>query len=563
MQGLMGLLSAGAIASFIVPVALKDLPLEFKFMSFATSVGFGSSLLLYAREYEEVIKDIQEEEEFYKIDKEIYIEALAAQKGAVQTQNQVLQEIASVEFVRQRLHSLYPLEEAQRFCQQYGIFNPTWVPPQQQSNQVTTTARVMQEEPQAAIEVFEDAPQVELLEASPSPYQGLRDRVSSLPDDVPRILEVEDLALTFAKSTLSTDTINNLLIVSEQGTGKSSLLCALMHKIMELTDNLADFTAIVGKRPKATDPGYCGLEKRGKDDYLAAWETFNVEDVFEKFKTLTDQAQKEYPGYPTITIQEEINNTFATMEIYEKENPVKNRPKNYMKELSKLYNGKRLTTGRSAGVIDIITSHSSDVQHIEYAKEYQHNFQRIILARANKYSMLSRSFTASLIPDPQVRQALEQKWNRYLQLQHKYNQSSIALTNAGTGKWRLVILPDYRPYTRPLAKFGILNSTTQEWVEEQYEDLEEKQDPWDDKPQEITRKPVGKVDTSDQKALYDALLEAIPSEVYSMERSQAVSILKQIIKEFWETHGEETTEELEIKLGMLIYDTKGKLGGKA
>lgn len=552
MKGFMGMLSAGAIASFVLPVALRGLPIEFKFLSFLVSTGFGATLINYAKDYEAYEKEDREEDLIYDIANEIRIEKISGHLGSIQTQYQVQQEIMSVEAVRQRLHALYPRDEAQRLCMQYGIFDPTWVPPNER-NQVTTTAREVVEPsytPQeSAIEVYEDQPST--IQTYSGSYQTLKQ--SNQPQQVNLILPEEDIARLYAKNTTDPGLISNLLITAEPGCGKSSLICALMHYCLEANNGSVDFTVVAGKKPDPSeDPGYCGFEDEVGQDYIEGYDYRSTPSVRERQETLNEFCLQDARPFPTITINDEWNNTLKCASAYDKIFKPKVKELDLIKELKAI----RLTQGRSRRVVDIDTSHSALVEDLGLNRQLQHAYQKVILGRANKTSAISRSFTKTIIGSEAEAEILKQQWEEYFAKAHPYNQGVVALTNIGTGKWRLIRLPDYRAYSAKIKNKGVLNSNILE--------AEIEEDAWDEE-KEVTKKlqptvnphePQKNSEPGEQLALYDRFLADIPAEIYQMDRSQAVKGLKQMIKEFWLENGEETTDDIEIRLAQYIYDIK-------
>lgn len=496
---LLGLLSGAALCT-LAPIFV-EVPRPMAIASRLCGIGLGLSLAGVAKAYEGQEKiDAAEQETILHILREQMARERAVNAG-------IVRESSLMEFRHWVETNLLPDDQITALAK-FGT-KPSWMMAQQAQAVVTQ-----------AVEV----PQTVAI-AAPMPTNAVYQSPPQVQQQAYQVLEVEDLALTYVKMTQSGGTIRNVLMPAEPGVGKSTFICAVIHRLNEVHKGNVDLKVFAGKLPDPEeDPGYCGLEN-SDNDYLFSGDYENTRAVHKRLKRITGLVKVPAQPWPTILIQDELNNTLDAAEMGDKE---------AFKDITAL-NDLRLTQGRSRRIVDFITAHSHLVKDIRYNTSKQHAFDLIIPGRyPNAMNSITAAFSDSkLIKDPETRDRLFVEFKDFLD---SPTEGVIALTNLG-GEWRLVQIPDYRPYCVPIQR-GILNQSSEELADEFEQDV------WEDEPQ-------------DNQRLYEQLIaEVKQSGAFDMPKDQTIATIAKIAEAFFARHKRPLDQDKAHLLAQYLWDLK-------
>jgi hypothetical protein len=278
---------------------------------------------------------------------------------------------------------------------------------------------------QSAIAVAQPATQHQ-PQAEPTSYQE-----PELP------FPTEDLARTLALTTVDPKNSGSTIAACPPGTGKSNFVRAAIKAAHDLHQGKADIYVFAGK----DDETYCGLEK-DSNRYIYSADHELAPIVYSRMYALRPRLRKA-PGYATINILEESNNTIQATQLYDKFNK-KNKKAIPVETLLEAAIYEQVTKGRSKLFVDWITTHSANKEDINLNGAIKRACNFAVMGRGNKYGALSDALQGrnAIVDDELIRRRLYDEFLEYLN-GPKFNPDRVlALTNI-LGRWRLVFLPRY------------------------------------------------------------------------------------------------------------------------
>jgi len=266
---------------------------------------------------------------------------------------------------------------------------------------------------------------------------------------------VEDLASLMAQMSVDANICGSILIACPKGTGKSNLLNAAIAATNSLNQGNVDFCVFNGKQ-LAKDKNFCGLEKSSEDYIYVDVDT--IGETLSRMKAINSNRLSQYPGFPTVILSDEWNNSLLAAKMYDSANKTKHRD-----EMNMLVY-QQITKGRDRFLMNIITSHSPYVEDIGQNGAIKGSMDMIVLARGHRTDAIIKALSGArnIVDNVQARDRLETQFNDYLNGNTFDPNRVIALTNLASG-WRLVFLPQY-PDSQPEIDRGTLNQSNEEIV---------------------------------------------------------------------------------------------------
>lgn len=265
----------------------------------------------------------------------------------------------------------------------------------------------------------------------------------------------EDLASLMAQMSVDANICGSILIACPKGTGKSNLLNAAIAATNNLNQGNVDFCVFNGKQ-LAKGKNFCGLEKSAEDYIYVDVDT--IGETLSRMKAINSDRLSDYPGFPTVIISDEWNNSLLAAKMYDTANKTKHR-----EEMNMLVY-QQVTKGRDKLLLNIVTSHSPYVEDIGQNRAIQGSMDMIVLSRGNRTDAMIKALSGarSIVDNVQARDRLATQFNDYLNGNTFDPNRVIALTNLASG-WRLVFLPQY-PDSQPEIDRGTLNQSNEEIV---------------------------------------------------------------------------------------------------